>query len=180
MKILKKVKLEHHLRTNLYVCIFLLVSSSFFSQKLSDYYLTTKIVSFKDPLIIVPDYDKVGIFIVESEDFNKEKNLKSLFKQKKAFLFDTDGFSYKSYNERKEMGYKEDEYDYVDRKEDGKTIILRLSDKVKSFYISFIKMRYYNYIDASAHARYPYLKDTENFEPILIPCFFDKVGLNEK
>ncbi|KAA0125951.1 hypothetical protein FY557_19925 [Chryseobacterium sp. SN22] len=175
MKTLKKERLDIHLhlQNNLFILLFLLFSNFLFSQKFDEYYLTTKIVTFKDPILVVPDYDKVGIFIMESEDFEKEKNIKKLFNQKKAFLFDTNGFSYESVLEREKMGYKEDEYDYSYRKEEKKAIILKLDKKVKSFYVGFIRLRYYNRIDASAHARYPYIKNTDNFEPVLIPSFTD-------
>jgi len=175
MKILKKERLNIHLhlQNNLLIILFLLFSNLLFSQKFEDYYLTTKIVTFKDPILVVPNSDKVGIFIMESEDFKKEKNIRKLFKQKKAFLFDTNGFSYESVFEREKMGYKEDEHDYSYRKEEAKTIILKLDKKIKSFYIGFIKLRYYNYIDASAHARYPYIRNTDNYELVLIPSFTD-------
>ncbi|WP_284462190.1 hypothetical protein [Chryseobacterium sp.] len=167
MEILRKIK--SYLRAKLYVCFFLLISSSFFSQKLSDYYLTTKIVSFKDPIIVVPDYDKVGIFIVESEDFNKEKNLKSLFKQKKAFFFDKEVFFYEVNNNVKDLNSKEEDYDYVIRKEINNSIILKLNEKIKSFYVGFIRVEYYNYINTTADKRAPYIKNTEDYVPILIP-----------
>lgn len=175
MKTLKKERLDIylHLQNNLFIVLFLLLSNFLFSQKFEDYYLTTKIVTFKDPILVVPDYDKVGIFIMESEDFEKEKNIKKLFTQKKAFLFDTESFSFHSIADRKKLNIIEEDYDYNSRKEDGKTIILKLNEKVKSFYIGFIRLRYYNRIDASAHARYPFIKNTDNFEPILIPYFTD-------
>ncbi len=173
MKILKKEKLNIHLKNNLWLVFCLLLPSLTLSQKLNDYYLTTHIVTFKNPLLVVPDTGKVGIFIIESEDFTHEKDVQKLFKQKKAYLFDTDTFSYESYNDRKKMGYKEDEYEYSFRKEEGKAIILKLNEKIKSFYVSFIKLRYYNHVDASAHARYPYIKNTDEYMPILIPSFTD-------
>lgn len=175
MKTLKKERLNIHLhlQNNLFIILFLLVSNFLISQKFEDYYLTTKTITFKDPILVVPDYDKVGIFIMESEDFGREKNIKKLFRQKKAFLFDTESFSFHSIADRKKLNIIEQDYNYNSRKEDGKAIILKLDEKIKSFYIGFIKLHYYNRIDASAHARYPYIKNTDNYELVLIPCFTD-------
>ncbi|MDR3024644.1 hypothetical protein [Chryseobacterium sp.] len=175
MKVLKKEKLNIRLtlQNNFYIIVFLLFSNFLFSQKFDDYYLTSKIITFKNPVLVVPDYDKVGIFIMESEDFDKEKNIKILFKQKKAFLFDTDSFSFHSIADRQKMNIIEQEYDYSSKKENGKSIILKLDEKIKSFYIGFIKLRYYNSIDASAHSRYPYIKNTDNYEMVLIPSFIE-------
>ncbi|MCJ8155759.1 hypothetical protein MKJ01_18550 [Chryseobacterium sp. SSA4.19] len=171
MKILKKEKLNIHLKNNLWLIFCLLSPSLVLSQKLNDYYLTTNIVTFKNPVLVVPDYSKVGIFIMESEDFEKEKNIKKLFKLNKAFLFDTESFSFHSISDRKKLNIIEKDYDYNSRKEEGKTIILKLDEKMKSFYIGFIKLSYYNRVDASAHARYPYIQNTDNYEPVFIPSF---------
>lgn len=170
MKILKKEKLRQHLNS-LLVIISILFSNLFFAQKLNNYYLTTDIVILKNPVIVVPENNKVGTFIVEFEDFEKEKNIKGLFAQKKAFLFDTEAFGIDSYNDRKKLNIIEQDYDYNSRKEEGKTIILKLDEKIKSFYVGFIKLRYYNHINASAHSRNPYIKNTDNYEPVLIPSF---------
>lgn len=173
MKTLRKVKLSLHLQSNLCVVVFLLFSNLLFSQKFDDYYLTTKIVTFKNPVIIVPDYDKVGIFVVEKEDYDKQKNLNKLFSQKKAFLFDKDNFLYEIFRDIKKTNYEEENYNYTFRKEKGKAIFLGLNEKIKSFYIGFIKLKYYNHTNASAHKRYPYIKNTDNYVPILIPYFPD-------
>ncbi|MBB6332858.1 hypothetical protein HNP24_003861 [Chryseobacterium sediminis] len=175
MKVLKKEKLNIHLplQNNFYIIVFLIFSNFLFSQKFDDYYLTTKIVTFKNPILVVPNYDKVGIFIMESEDFENEPNIKKLFVQKKAFLFDTDSFETESIFDRKNLNYKYQEYKYNSRKEEGKLISLKLDEKIKSFYVGFIKLRYYNSIDASAHSRYPYIKNTDNYEIVLIPSFIE-------
>ena len=71
------------------------------------------------------------------------------------------------------MNYKDEDYGYPFRKQEGELIILRLDKNIKSFYVGFIKLNYYNRLDASAHARYPYIKDTQHYEPVLIPYFID-------
>jgi hypothetical protein len=153
--------------------ISILFSNLFFAQKLSNYYLTTDIVTFKNPVIVVPDNNKIGVFIVESENFEKERNIKKLFTQKKAFLFDTESFGIESYNDRKKINYKDFDYEYSYRKEEEKTIILKLDDKIRSFFIGFVKLQYYNHINASAHSRTPYIKNTDNYEMVLIPSFIE-------
>jgi hypothetical protein len=170
MKILKKEKLSLHLQSSL-IIVSLLFSNFLFSQKLEEYYLTTKLITLRNPVLVVPDYDKVGVFIMENEDFKKEKNIKKLFRQKKAFLFDTESFSIHSIADRKKLNIIEQEYYYISRKEEGKAIILKMDDKIKSFYVGFVKLDYYNRIDASAHSRNPYIKNTDNYEPVLIPSF---------
>lgn len=169
MKIIKKEKLNTEMKIKLHLLFFIILSNCFFSQNFKNYYLTTDLVTFKNPILVVPDVTKVGIFIMENDDYNNEKDIRKLFKQKKAFLFDTDTFSYASYTDRKNLGYKEDEYDYSYRKEEGQTIILKLNEKIKSFYVNFIKLSYYNRIDASAHARYPYISDADNYVIVLVP-----------
>jgi hypothetical protein len=172
MKTLKREKLNLRLKNSLFI-LFILFSNFSFSQKFENYYLTTKIVTFKNPLIIVPNDNKVGIFVVEKEDYDKQKNLYKLFNQKKAFLFDKDNFLYEIFRDIKKTNYDEENYNYTFRKEEGNTIILGLNEKIKSFYVGFVKLQYYNHTNATAHARYPFLKDTDNYEPVLIPYFPD-------
>ncbi|WP_143885675.1 hypothetical protein [Chryseobacterium binzhouense] len=173
MKTLKREKSKLHLQNNLYVLFFLFLSNFLFSQKFEDYYLTNKLITFKNPIIIVPNSNKVGIFVVEKEDYDKQKNLNKLFTKKKAFLFDKDNFLYEIFRDIKKTNYEEENYNYTFRKEEGNTIILELNEKIKSFYIGFIKLQYYNHTNASAHARYPFIKNTNDYEPILIPYFPD-------
>ncbi len=173
MKILKKEKLNIHqpLQNSFYIILFLFFSNFLSSQNLKDYYLTTNTVIFKDPIIVVPNYDKVGIFVVEKEDYNKEKDINKLFNENKAFIFDKDNLIYEFYRDIKKLNYDDADYDYIFRKEEDNIIILKLNEKIKLFYIGFIKLKYYNTINASAHKRYPYLNDTSNFAPVLIPYF---------
>ena len=173
MKTLKREKLNQHFQNNLLIILFLLFSNLLFSQKFEDYYLTTKTITFKNPLIVVPDSDKVGIFILEKDEYDKEKNIKKLFKQKKAYFFDKDDFIYEIYRDLKKTNFSEEDYNYIFRNETGNTITLRLNEKIKSFYIGFIKVKYYNYSKTSAHKRYPYIKNTDNYELVLIPSFTD-------
>ncbi|WP_332454811.1 hypothetical protein [Chryseobacterium aquaticum] len=176
MKILKKEKLNIHrpLQNSFYIILFLFFNNFLFSQKLKDYYLTSDTVVFKDPIIVVPNYDKVGIFVVEKENYIKEKDINKLFTENKAFIFDKDNLIYEFYRYIKKVNYDDADYDYIFTTKEGNTIILKLNEKIKLFYVGFIKVKYYNTINASAHKRYPYLNDTSNFAPVLIPYFPNK------
>lgn len=159
---------------NKYVFIVLLsvLSNKVFSQLDNNSYITQDTITINKPIIImVKGYD--GKFIL-SEDFLGEINhLQKAIDNQKVFLYNDDGIGFISSKDRQKNNISIGECSYIKKEEKKNLTILRLPIEVNKFYLGFVKLKFYNKRVISSNNKKTYLKDSNDFEPILYPICKD-------
>lgn len=157
----------------LLIILFLILSNKIFSQSIiNDSYITQDTIVIKKPIIvIVKGYD--GKFILSEESLKETENFQKGINNQKIFLYNDDGIGFISSIDRKKNNVSIGECGYIRREEKGNLIILKLPLDINKFYLGFVKLSFYNKRVISSNNKKAYLKDENNFKPILYPICKD-------
>jgi len=150
------------------IILFSIFGNKVLSQTIRNSYITQDTISIKKPIIIsVKGYD--GKFVLSEDDIAEITNIKNALKKQKMFLYNDDGFGFITTKDRKKNNISIGECQYLSNEEKGKLIIWKLPFENNKFYLGFVKLSYYNKKIITTNNQKVYLKNSEEFKPILFP-----------
>jgi len=152
--------------------LFTILSYKGYSQLMNDSYMAQDTITIHKPIVImVKGYD--GKFILSEENLGEADHLEKAIKNHKIFLYNDDGIGFISSKDRQKNKVSIGDCPYIKREDKKNITILRLPIEVNQFYIGFIKLSAYNKRVISTNNQKTYLKDSDDFKPILYPICQD-------
>lgn len=152
----------------LFIILLFFLSNKALSQLNNNSYITQDTITISKPIVVMlKGYD--GKFIM-SEDFLEDiNNLQKAIDDQKIFLYNDDGIGFISSSDRKKNNISIGECSYIKKDVRKNLTILRLSAEVNRFYLGFVKLNFYNKRSITSNNKKTYLKDSNDFKPILYP-----------
>ncbi|MBW3523084.1 hypothetical protein [Chryseobacterium sp. NKUCC03_KSP] len=152
----------------IFIILLLILSNQLFSQSLGESYVTKDTVTINKPIIImIKGYD--GKFILSEDLLESTKNIQRAIENHQIFLYNDDGIGFISSKDRQKNSISIGECSYIQRNENKNLIIMKLPSEINKFYLGFVKPNFYNKRVITSNNKKTYLKEDDDFKPILYP-----------